>query len=113
MNPEPNKWDETILGKMSLENIRKLYQPESHYRLTWNKYPSETKFVGWDPKRRLFVIYGSCSITVNEYSINLCAGEFADISEGFYRGKVSLHSQVEIVSVWEIPKQYRITNGFT
>lgn len=105
MNLEPRKWDKSLSGEMTLGNIRNLYQPESDYRISWNEYPPETDFGGWSLKRRLYVVNGSCSITVKEHSLNLIAGEFADLPEGDYYFAASSHSQVEIISVWEIPKQ--------
>jgi hypothetical protein len=104
MNFEPSKWDETLSGEMSLENIRELYQPEIHYRVSWNKYPSGTDFDGWSQSRRLYIINGSCLVTIKEQSLNLCAGEFSNLPEGDYHFNVPSDSQVELVSVWLIPE---------
>lgn len=110
MNFETGKWNEHLTGRMSLENIRKLYQPESHYSIGWNEYPAGSEFGGWSRKRKLYIISGSCKVTVNEHSMGVCEGEFLDLPEGDYHLSVSTDSNIEIVSVWEIPEQYRLKN---
>ncbi len=102
MKIEPDKWSEATLGVMSLEAIRRLYQPESDYRISWNKYPSNTEFVGWSQARRLYLISGTCVISVAEHSWHLSDGEFSDLPEGDYHFSVLSDTQVELVSVWRI-----------
>ena len=102
MEIEPDKWSVVTLGVMSLEAIQRLYQPESLYRVIWNKYPPNTEFVGWSQARRLYLISGSCVISVAEHSWHLSASEFSDLPKGDYHFFVLSDTQVELVSVWKI-----------
>ena len=59
---EPSKWDEATYGPMSLESIRRLFQPESRYRVSWKKYPAGDAFKEWSAAGRRYIISGSCMI---------------------------------------------------
>lgn len=107
MDVETSKWNESENGSLSLENIRLLYHPESHYRISLNKYPPATEFSGWSRKYRLFVLSGDCRISIDGNSLNLSSGDFADLPEGDYTFSVLNNSSVELVSVWEIPKEFQ------
>ena len=101
---EPSKWDEATYGPMSLESIRRLFQPESHYRVSWNTFPAGTAFNGWSRAGRRYIIDGGCTIRTAGHSWDLSAGEFLDLPEGDYLFSVTGESSVELVSVWELPE---------
>lgn len=105
MKFKPSKWDEATLGAMSSETIRQLYQPEFHYRVSWNRYPAKTEFTGWSRAGRIYLIRGSCNISIEENSWHLSSGEFIELPEGEYL--FSVGDEIELVSVWEIPEAYR------
>ena len=103
---EPSKWDEATCGLMSLESIRRLFQPESHYRVSWNRYPAGATFNGWWSAGRLYIIAGGCTMTTPEQSWDISAGEFLDVPEGDYLFSVTGESSVELVSVWKLPESF-------
>jgi hypothetical protein len=101
---EPSKWDEATYGPMSLESIRRLFQPESRYRVSWNRHPAGAAFNEWSAAGRRYIISGVCMIRGGEHSWTLSAGEFLDVPEGDYWFSVPEESPVELVSVWELPE---------
>ena len=101
---EPGKWDEASYGPMSLESIRRLFQPESRYRVSWNTYPAGAAFNFWTSAGRYYIIAGGCTISAAGHSWDLSAGEFLDLPEGDYLFSVTGESSVELVSVWELPE---------
>ncbi len=107
MDVETSKWNEAENGSLSLENIRLLYEPQSHYRISLNKYPANTEFGGWSRKHRLFVLSGDCRISIDGNSLSLSGGDFADLLEGDYTFSVLNNNSVELVSVWEISKDFQ------
>ena len=101
---EPGKWDEATSGRISLESIRLLFQPESRYRMSWNSYPAGATFSGWSRAGRRYVISGRCVIGLAGRSWELSGGEFLDLPEGNYQLSVSGGSPVELISVRELPE---------
>ena len=101
---EPSKWDEATYGPMSLESIRRLFQPESHYRVSWTKYPAGAAFNGWSRAGRLSIIDGGFTIRTAGHSWDLSTGEFLDVPEGDHFFSVTGESSVELVWVWELPE---------
>ncbi len=104
---EPSKWDEATYGPMSLESIRRLFQPESRCHVGWNRYPAGATFNGWSRAGRRYIISGGCRIESGEQTWELLAGEFLDVPEGDYHFSVCEESPVELVSVWELPESLR------
>src|ERR1051325_1758085 len=104
---KPTKWDDALFGSMSLEAIRRLYKPETYYRVSWNRYSPNEEFCGWSQVRCLYVLKGRCTIRLVEGSWNVCGGEFLELPKGNYHFSASEDSPVEIVEVWEIPEALR------
>jgi len=84
-----SRWDEASLGPMTLESIRRLFRPESHYRVSRNTYPAGVSFNGWSAARRLYVITGACTISVTETSWELFTGDVIDLPESDFRFTVA------------------------
>jgi hypothetical protein len=103
---ESNKWNEGEYGPMSLEAIRLQFQPETRYRVSWNKYPASASFIGWSLARRDYIVSGDCTISVAGHSWDLSAGHFADLPEGDFSFSVSGDSPVKLISVWELPESF-------
>lgn len=105
---KPSRWDEATSGPISVEAIRMLHQPESNYRVSWNKYPPSTEFPGESfLSKTLYVLRGSCSVGFGDWSCRVGAGEFIELPGGKYRFSVRSDEEVEIVSVWELPAPLR------
>lgn len=100
-------WSELSLEPLSLEAIRELHAPPSHYRISPNKYEAGVSFPGTSRAGRLYVLSGACSKQVGEWEVSLQAGMFADFPAGDFEFKVLGEQHVSMVNVWPIPEQYR------
>ncbi len=102
------RWNKISNNPISLENIRLFYQPENHYRISWNKYDGNTKFDGYHYSGRIYVISGYFSIVIDEYRYSVQENTFIDFPSGNYTFLVPNDTGVEIVTVWELPEEFRV-----
>lgn len=104
VNQGRGRWDEEALGPLTLEAVRRLYQPEARYRVRWNSHEAGVTYEGWARAMRRYVVSGSCVYEVAGRVWSLSGGEFADLPEGDYRFSASAESPVEFILVWELPE---------
>ena len=101
------QWESLSSEPMSLEAIRNLHQPASHYRVSRNGYDAGVSFPGTGKAGRLYVISGRCSKSVGACEAELGPGTFVDFPGGDYVFSVVGDEPVKLVNVWEIPERYR------
>jgi hypothetical protein len=111
MQPEVEHWESLTTDPMSLEAIRSLYKPASHYRVSRNGYDGGVSFPGTGRAGRLYVLSGRCSKSVGDWKAELGPGTFVDFPAGDYVFSVIGSEPVKLVNVWEIPERYRQTDG--
>jgi hypothetical protein len=107
MTTHARHWSEISPAPLSLEAIRELHVPPSHYRISPNRYEAGVAFPGTTRAGRLYVLSGACSKMVGKWEVALRAGMFADFPAGNFEFKVLGEQQVQLVNVWLIPEQYR------
>jgi hypothetical protein len=104
-------WSELSPESLSLEAIKKLHAPPSHYRISPRRYEAGTTFPGTSRAGRLYVLAGACTMQVGEWRASLLAGMFADFPAGHFEFKVLGNLAVSLVDVWLIPEQYRANSN--
>ncbi len=107
MQLEVALWESLSTEPMSLEAIRSLYTPASHYRVSRNGYDAGVSFPGTGKAGRLYVLAGRCSKSVGDWSAELGPGSFVDFPGGDFVFSVIGDEPVKLVNVWEIPERYR------
>jgi hypothetical protein len=100
-------WFELSPEPPSLEAVRSLYAPLSHYRISPMRYAAGVSFPGASRAGRLYVLSGACSMSVGEWRASLKAGTFADFPAGQFKFEVLGDQEVSLVNVWLIPELYR------
>jgi hypothetical protein len=104
---DAHHWSELSPEPLSLEAVRELHAPPSHYRISPRRYEAGVSFPGSSRAGRLYVLSGACTKQVGEWRVSLRADMFADFPAGNYDFKVLGDQQVSLVYVWLIPEQYR------
>ena len=107
MQLEVAQWESMSSEPMTLEAIRGLYTPASHYRVSRNGYDAGVSFPGTGKAGRLYVLSGRCSKSVGDWSAELGPGSFVDFPGGDFVFSVIGDEPVRLVNVWEIPERYR------
>ena len=107
MQLEVAQWESISSEPISLEAIRDLYKPASHYRVSRNGYDTGVSFPGTGMAGRMYVLSGCCSKSVGDWSAELGPGSFVDFPGGDYVFSVIGNEPVSLVNVWEIPECYR------
>ena len=102
-----NQWSEISPDPLTVEAIRERHTPQSHYRISPNRYASGTFFIGSSRAGRIYVLSGSCSKNVGAWSVTLGPGAFADFPAGDFTFQVLGDQEVQLVNVWSIPEPYR------
>jgi hypothetical protein len=105
------RWSELSSECISLEGIRKLHTPSSHFRVSPNRYPAGTTFPGSSMTGRVYVLSGHCVLRAGQWRVELVAGTYADFPAGPYEFQVLGDQGVELVNVYEIPERYRAQSG--
>lgn len=107
MQLEVAQWESLSSESMSLDAIRKQYEPAARYRVSRNGYDAGVSFPGTGRAGRLYVLSGSCSKSVGDWKAELGPGTFVDFPGGDYLFSVIGDEPVTLVNVWEIPEPYR------
>lgn len=107
MQVEVAPWESLSSEPISLEVIRDLYLPASHYRVSRNGYDAGVTFSGTGKAGRVYVLSGRCSKSVGGWKAELGPGSFVDFPGGHYVFSVVGDEPVRIVDVWQIPEAYR------
>ena len=103
-------WSEISQTPLTLEAIRELHVPLSHYRISPNRYEAGVAFLGTGRAGRLYVLSGACSKRVSLWQVALRAGMFVDFPTGDFEFEVQGEQHVQLVNVWLLPEQYRAKN---
>ncbi|WP_457334863.1 hypothetical protein [Rhizobacter sp. P5_C2] len=107
MRLEVSPWESLSSEPMTLEAIRKRYEPASHYRVSRNAYDAGISFAGTGRAGRLYVLSGRCSKSVGNWKAELGPATFVDCPGGDFLFSVIGDGPVTLVNVWEIPEPYR------
>lgn len=107
MTATVHHWSEVSGGSLTIEAIRQLHVPSSHYRISPNRYGPGLALPGTSRAGRLYVLSGACYKKVGEWEVELQAGTFTDFPAGDYEFRVLGEHPVHLVNVWPIPEQYR------
>lgn len=105
MQPIAQHWKDISREPLTIEAIRELHTPASHYRISPNNYTPGTQFPGTSKAGRIYVLSGSCYRAVGAWQVALEAGSFADFPAGDFEFKVLGKQPVKLVHVWPI-KEY-------
>lgn len=97
------KWDEEKFGRLTLENLRLLHQPENFYAVRWNRYEAGAEFDGWSKAVTKYILSGSCEISVSGETYLLQSNDYFNLPEGNYHFKVIGNAPVEFVFVFKLP----------
>lgn len=103
MQLEVAQWESLSSEPMSLEAIRRLYEPANHYRVSRNSYDARVSFPATGRAGRLYVLSGRCSKSVGGWKAELGPGTFIDFPGGDFVFSVIGDEPVKLVNVWEIP----------
>jgi len=107
MTSHAHQWSEISQEPLTLEAVRELHVPPSHYRISPNRYAAGIAFPGTGRAGRLYVLSGACSKKVGAWEVTLQAGMFADFPDGDHNFEVLGECPVQLVYVWLIPEKYR------
>lgn len=105
MTQSAQRWSDIYSTPLTLEAIRALHLPSSHYRISPKNYEAPAVVPGASIAGRLYVLSGACVRTVGAWSVSLEAGMFVDFPEGDYQVEVRGEQQAQLVYVWAIPGQ--------
>jgi hypothetical protein len=111
MNLPVRSWSELSCESISLEAIRKLHTPPSHFRISRYQYTAGTALPGIAHAGRCYVLSGRCSFTVGDWQAEIVSAAYADLPSGSHELLVPGDDPVELVWVWEIPEPYRPENA--
>ena len=106
MNSLQGRWDFDRLGPPSLEAVRQLHQPATHFRVSLFRCQAGETFAGSMRAGRIYVIAGSCSFTHDQTTLGLQAGDIADLPIGDYTFCALGSGPVEYVMAWELPPEF-------
>lgn len=100
-------WGEISSQPISLEAIRGMYMPASHFRVSRNRYAKGVAFCGSAKAGRIYVLSGQCALTVGAWHAGLAPERFSDFPAGSFEFQVTGESEVHLVKVWAIPERFR------
>ncbi|HLM00664.1 MAG TPA: cupin domain-containing protein [Pyrinomonadaceae bacterium] len=116
------KWNESVSGHLTFENICKLYSSdknikvakgryyahdgESQYVVSLYKHNEKTNLTGWHRAATKFVLQGKCEMTINGEKYLFQAGEYFDFPEGNFHLRVIGDEAFECVSVCKMPDDF-------
>lgn len=107
MNAIAHHWPEVSEDPLTVEAIRKLHVPSSHYRISASRYKAGAALPGAGKSGRIYVLAGACVKTIGTWRVELRAGMFADFPAGAFEFEVLGDEDVQVVNVWWIPEQFR------
>jgi hypothetical protein len=93
-------WKSISSEPLTLESIRNLHAPASHYRISPNSYRPGTAFAGTSMAGRIYVLAGACVKVMGGQRIELRQGMYADFPAGDYAFEVIGPREVNLVNVW-------------
>jgi len=118
------KWNEAENGKMTFENICRLYSVDKNFKLSadqpflrslyivnegkvysarWSRYEAGANFGGGTIGSDYFVLKGKCEITINGEVINLQSGECFEFPKGEYKFRAIGDETYEYIAVYKLP----------
>lgn len=111
MHLHVRRWSELSQESISLEAIRKLHAPPSHFRVSPYRYPAGTAFPGSARAGRIYVLSGQCSFIVGDWRAELAPATYADSPSGGFEFQVLGDDAVELVRAWELPELFHAKNA--
>jgi len=103
-------WDDKTHGVLSEDRIRQQYVPSDRYRISKQKYPKFTNFMGVMRKGTCYVLEGSCRYRFRE-TTELKAGQYIEFEKGEYEFEVVGNSDVVLVLVWPLLSAIHLGNS--
>ncbi len=101
-------WRSLSEKPISIDAIRRLHLPESHYRVSQYSCDVGVRFLATGKAGRLYVVSGHCVQSSVDWRAELGSGMFVDFPAGHYTFEVIGDEPASIVNVWEIPEPYRV-----
>ena len=93
--------------QLGIDEITERYQPKEHYRISVKTYPADTTFTGSSRKGDIYLLSGHCKFSSANDTLELSGCEFASqVKESQYTFEVLSKSEVTIVRVWPLPKEF-------
>ena len=96
-------WDERAQGRLDLEAVRALYQPEHHFRVQRDRSDAHAPFLSSGLARTCYVLIGRMEIQDEFSNYSIQAGQYVRLPEGAYT--FTYPNPVELVYVLELPEQ--------
>lgn len=104
-NIRTERWNERLLGPLSVGAIKRLHVPVEHYRFNSFRCAARTSTQSAGMAARCYVLEGSCTVCFDE-DVLLRSGDVADIPAGQYSLSVG-DTDLWIVRVFELPEDCR------
>lgn len=105
MTENAQRWSDVYSTPLTLDAIRELHVPSSHYRISSKNYEAHIVVPGVSIAGRLYVLSGACIKRVGAWNVSLAVGMFADFPKGDYQIEVCGEEGVQLVYAWPIPGQ--------
>ena len=100
-------WEDVSKHEVSLESIKKLHQPNGHFRITQDAYSGDAHFCGtMSLAHTYYVLEGEISFTVNGDKTTLTSGLAAEFPACDYWCDVPPGRGVKFVRVCLLPQQF-------
>ena len=99
-------WKRISSSALTLEAIKSLHVPSQRFRISPARYPAGASFSGESRAGRVYVLAGSCRYAFGVTEFELVVGAFADVPEGGYQFQTVGSHEVEIVRVFELPREF-------
>jgi len=103
MNAHP--WTEISSEPLTEALLRSLFPQEQGYRIFPNRHEAGVKSPSKIARAtRLYVLEGVCSYRMDDRSVEVNAGEYADLPPGMYEFEVPATSPVKLIRVYRLPE---------
>jgi hypothetical protein len=97
------EWAEISDEPLDQSAISKLYAGRGPHRVSTSWYPAGSAFRGTTRSGTVYVFEGRCRYDLDGSSIELRAGQFADLPAGEYGFEALGSEPVLLVRVWKLP----------
>jgi len=106
--PNVERWDFEKLGLMTIETIREMFTPISHFRVSKDEFPAGVEFAEASREGACYVLRGQMTYCHEEtnFEISISAGQFANLPSGSYWVSIGKKEAVSIVRVWQLPTEF-------
>lgn len=98
-------WTDISSEPLTEAMLRGLFPQEQGYRIFPNRYEAGVKSPSKIARAtRLYVLEGGCRYRIDDRSVDVNAGEYADLPPGLYEFEVPAASPVKLIRVYRLPE---------